>query len=265
MTGLKLAIIQFPREKRALEPNISKMKSYLKGVAPDTDVVLLPENWLGSIQIEWSDYQKVVLQMLECLQASKALLVSGAQYIRTGSYCLERGMFISKESSAPVVYEKLFPSQPVGERGFLAPGSKSPVISHKGVLLGAAVCVDLFYPEVIRSLALRGALLVVNPANIPVNRIGLWQQIGVVRACENTIFVAMANNTCTCYSDHRQVMGGSFVAYPDGFNLISFGNQPGVYYAELDLDVIQQVRQRWPYLEDIRNRKHLITERQGKL
>lgn len=167
---------------------------------------------------------------------------------------IDRGFFISKHLDEPVPYDKLFPSQAIRERDFIVPGHHLPVVEHNGVKVGAAVCVDFFYPELVRSLALRGASLVINPANIPTNRMPLWHRLGVTRASENTVFTAMANNTGTSYPDQRQITGDSFVAYPDGFQLFTFGTEPGTYYNRFDLSLIDQVRQRWPYLDDIRER-----------
>ncbi|MCL6558455.1 MAG: hypothetical protein K6U74_06560 [Firmicutes bacterium] len=62
-----------------------------------------------------------------------------------------------------------------------------------------------------------------------------------------------ANNTATSYPDGWEVQGESFVAYPDGYTLLSCGRKPGVYYFDLDLSRVNKVRQRWPYLEDVRS------------
>jgi len=259
MSRLNLAIVQFPRQGNHLKESTEKMAAYLRETPVTADIILLPEGWLGPAPLEWEAYQEIMFSLLEHITNPAALMVSGAQYIKTDTQIVARGMFLCRDWNSPVVFEKLFPSQAIGERVFISPGNKLPVVEHRGILIGAAVCVDFFYPEVVRNLALRGASLVVNPANIPTNRITLWQQLGVARACENTIFVAMANNTHTHYPDNREIMGDSFVAYPNGFTLLSFGKNPGVYCAELDLDLITQVRQRWPYLEDIRKRGRELT------
>lgn len=254
MSRIKLAIVQFPRQSNELAPNLDLMTDYLVSAEPDVDVVLLPEGWLGPLLMGHEDYEKIVQDLFVKLRSPDCLLASGAQYLNIGDQKLARGYFISKQLKAPVPYEKLFPSQAVGERKFISPGSHLPVVPHKGILVGAAVCVDFFYPEVVRSLALRGASLVLNPANIPTNRMPLWHRLGVTRAGENTVFTAMANNTRSVYPDKRQITGDSFVAFPDGFQLFTFGPEPGIYCSELELGLIDQVRQRWPYLDDIRER-----------
>jgi len=213
---------------------------------------LLAENWLANQVISWQEYLEVLLALSNLLPP-ETLLAGGAQYVKA-SEVVSRGAFL-RQGAVIGQYEKLFPSQAVGERRLVRPGTESPVVEHKGVKIAAAVCVDLFYPEVIRRLALAGAVLVLNPANIPYSRASLWQALGRVRAAENTIFVAMACNTGTHYSDGRAVSGGSFVAYPDGRRVRSFGTAEGVFKVSLDLSLLPQVRSRWPYLEDIRDQR----------
>jgi predicted amidohydrolase len=254
MAQVKLAVAQFPRQMYDLAPNLRLMSEYLAGIEPDTDIVLLPEGWMGPLFMGEEENLKLLAELFSRLKAPDCLLATGAQYLEVEGKKIDRGFFISRRLGDPVPYDKLFPSQAIREREYIVPGIHLPVVEHKGVKVGAAVCVDIFYPELVRSLALRGASLVINPANIPTNRMTLWHQLGVTRASENTVFVAMANNTGTSYPDQRRITGDSFVAYPDGFQLFTFGTGPGIYYHRFDLSLIDQVRQRWPYLEDIRER-----------
>ena len=255
MPVFNLAIVQFYRQDDNIKANLRRMKDYLRILPADTDLVLMPENWLGSKTIEEHAYREM-MEELTLLLDSRYMLASGAQYVLTADgRPISRGLFGGNGIPEPVVIEKRFPSLAVGERGNIYSGTKLPLVEHRGITIGAAVCVDLFYPELVRNLALQGALLILNPANIPRSRLPLWQHIGITRACENTVYVAMANNTGTTYPDGRVVLGGSFVARPDGYGMQLCGREAGVYYFTLDLDLIYQVRQRWPYLKDVRNLK----------
>lgn len=250
MRSLTLAIVQFPRSDNP-EKNAACMAHYLSQIAPDTDLVLLPEDWLGPAVVDFAAYLKIVENLVAEMGNRRSLLVSGAQYVRCGELIHSRGIFWGGELDAPVFFEKLFPSQAIGERDFIAPGTLLPVVEYRGVKVGAVVCVDLMYPEIARRLALEGAALILNPANIPISRMPLWHAVGISRACENTVFVAMANNTATSYADGREVMGESFLAPPDGYGFVSCGREPGIFYFQLDLERISRVRQRWPYLQDV--------------
>jgi predicted amidohydrolase len=118
--------------------------------------------------------------------------------------------------------------------------------------VGVLICVDAFYPELARSLALNNAHIIFNPSNIPQNRSELWKHISVTRAAENTVFYVFVNNTNTLYPDGRMVKGHSIVASPDGEVILEAGEEEKVSQIELDLNQIDSIRKRWRYLNDIR-------------
>jgi len=245
---IRLALVQFPRDVTDRAANIRRMAAYMTDTGP-ADIVLLPEDWLGPRIIAWPDYLAVVRDLAALLPPG-CLLVSGAQYTQTADGVFSRGLFLAP--GREVLFDKQFPSQAVGERGFVNPGRFFPVVEHRGVRIGAVVCVDLMYPELVRRLALSGAQVILSPANIPAGRLDLWRALGQVRAAENTVFVAMANNTGTTYEDGRVVSGGSFVARPHGYGFRSAGSGEGVFHFGLDLTEIAAARERWPYLADVR-------------
>lgn len=255
MSAFKLAIVQFDRSSAAVEENRLAMSAALTDLAKESDIVVLPEGWLGPQMLLEADYHQLIEILLEQLPGPDVFLVSGGQYVQTDNRILARG-YLGSRNGGLQAYEKCFPSQAIGERERVDPGRPSPVVHHRGLGIAAVMCVDLFYPELLRELALEGAELILNPANIPASRMSLWRHLGVTRACENTIFLAMANNTGNHYPDGREIRGESFFSYPDGYRLCSCGPDPGIYYIDFDPTVLPRVRQRWPYLEDVRNFWH---------
>lgn len=249
--AITLGIVQFDRSSGKPEVNHRKMVDLLEGISsPATDFILLPEDWLGPLIVKHEYYISVLNDLKNCLSSGNTLLAAGSQYVQYPDKTISMGAFINKREM--IYYDKHFPSRAIGERNFITPGNRLPVVEHNGIKAGAVVCVDLFYPETVRRLAMKGAALIFNPASIPASRAELWQHIGITRAAENTVFLAMANNTNTCYPDRRKVMGRSFVAGPDGIFFKDFGSEPGVYFTEINPDIIVRTRKRWGYLEDIK-------------
>lgn len=245
---LKLAVVQLQR-KQDKEENKKQIISLTRGL--NADIILLPENWAGKEVLSFDRYLSLVREILAILP-SGTLLAAGAQYVEEQGQVISRGVFACSGSQEFTSYEKHFPSQAVGERGYLQPGKLLPVVEHAGWRIAAVVCVDLFYPEIIRRLALDGCQLILNPASIPAARLPLWRALGLVRAAENTVFVVTANNTGSAYLDGREIAGGSFVALPNGYLGAVAGSEKEVLVVELDQDLITRTRRRWPYLEDIR-------------
>lgn len=243
---IKLALVQLQRTQDR-EENLRRVFNLVKG--QESDVILLPENWLGPEVVPFDQYLSLVRKITATLSRD-TLLAAGAQYVEENGQVISRGVFAFHGSREFFVYEKRFPSLAVGERGHLQPGKLLPVVEHAGWKMSVVVCIDLFYPEIVRRLALAGCQLILNPVSIPTGRMPLWQALGLVRAAENTIFVATANNTGSLYPDGREIAGGSFTALPDGRLGVVAGSEEQAVAAELDQDLINRTRRRWPYLED---------------
>ena len=248
-----LCIVQFDRSNCEPDQNANKMLNMLKE-AKEADFILLPEDWLGPLVVDEDYYMLVIDQLRNSLPSEDILLISGAQYVRQSKIIISTGAFVTKNKTA--FYDKIFPSNAIGERNFVTPGARQPVFNHRGIKVSAVVCVDLFYPEIVRALALRGAQIIFNPANIPASRMDLWQHLGITRAAENTIFLAMANNTRTSYPDGREVAGRSFAAGPDGVFFTNAGIKPGLLHVAIDISLVEQTRSRWKYLADVKERGH---------
>lgn len=77
----------------------------------------------------------------------------------------------------------------------IVPGELGPtVIDLPGIgPTGFAICYDLRFPEVTRTLALKGADLVAHPTNFPVAARIQTELITVARAAENRIYLLTAN------------------------------------------------------------------------
>ncbi|MDP7982963.1 MAG: hypothetical protein RAK18_07265, partial [Conexivisphaerales archaeon] len=54
------------------------------------------------------------------------------------------------------------------------------------------------------------------------------------------------------YKDGRSVEGNSIVASPEGRIIVELGRKETTEVVNLDLDEIHARRERWPYLDDVR-------------
>lgn len=66
----------------------------------------------------------------------------------------------------------------------------APVLDLGGMRLGVMICFDWVFPEMARSLALRGAQIIAHPANLV---LPYCQAAMVTRSLENRVFIATSN------------------------------------------------------------------------
>lgn len=159
----------------------------------------------------------------------------------------------------PGFYEKFYFTP--GDLGF------EPIQTSLGKL-GVLVCWDQWYPEAARTMALKGAEILIYPTAIgwdiidaeeeQARQLNAWIISQRAHAVANGVPVVSVNRVGH-EPDPSDVTGGilfwgnSFVAGPQGELLAQAGNeQPENIVVEVDLERSENVRRWWPFLRDRR-------------
>ena len=134
----------------------------------------------------------------------------------------------------------------------LAGETPPPLFTLKGVQLGIAICYDLRFPELFRSLALRGADAVIVPSAWYAGPMKEehWLTLLQARAIENTLYVCGAN---LCGPNFA---GRTTIFDPFGVVLAGSGEEEALVTAGLSLARLKEVRAKLPAL--YHTRMHLF-------
>ena len=122
--------------------------------------------------------------------------------------------------------------------------------------IGLAICYDLRFAELFRIYAANGAHILSLPAAFT-QQTGEahWHVLLRARAIETGSFVIAAAQGGT-HADGRQTYGHSLIVDPWGKILAEkAGNEPGVIFADLDLEQVAATRARIP---NLKNRREII-------
>jgi omega-amidase len=107
------------------------------------------------------------------------------------------------------------------EGKFLARGKECEAVGTKQCKLGMMVCYDAIFPELARSLALKGAEIIFVPANWPDPFQHQWELATSARALDNQVWVVATNR---CGKDERfTYFGKSRVVNPYGETVCECG------------------------------------------
>ena len=140
-----------------------------------------------------------------------------------------------------------------GEEAWYVPGSGRRTFTSDGLTFGIAICHEAYrYPEITRALALAGAQVVFVPHYVVTDDGSLptrWcdaanpynEKSLMVRALENTIYVAAANNAGPTQGSITGIIA------PDGTLVASLPyGEVGVVVADIDLDRADRlIARRW--------------------
>ena len=142
------------------------------------------------------------------------------------------------------------------EKYFFRPGNLGyPVFKTKYATIGAYICYDRHFPEGARALGLAGAEIVYNPS-APVAGLSqhLWKIEQPAHAIANGYFVGAINRVGTeAPWNIGKFYGNSYFVDPRG-QIIACGSEDKdeLVVAELDLDMIEDVRRTWQFFRDRR-------------
>lgn len=138
---------------------------------------------------------------------------------------------------------------------FEAGSAEPPIVDIGGLACGVLVCFDVEFPELVRSLALRGAEAVIVPTALPRSEGARFiaERLVPVRAFENQIFLVYADH---CGDDSRFAYQGlSSIVAPDGSALAAANEtDAAMLVADLAPSAFADCRAQNPYLDEWRQR-----------
>jgi deaminated glutathione amidase len=129
------------------------------------------------------------------------------------------------------------------------PGTSAVLVETSIANIGMTICYDLRFPALYRTLAQAGAQILTVPAAFTrVTGEAHWHVLLRARAIETGCFV-IAPAQGGKHEDGRETYGHSLIISPWGEILAEAdGDEPGVIWADIDLDQVAKARARIPSL-----------------
>jgi len=149
------------------------------------------------------------------------------------------------------IYRKSFLANfgPFEEKFYFTPGDALPVFETTYGKIGMCICYDVFFPELVKALVLKGADMIVCISASPTTTQEFFEKVLPARATEDTVFVAYSNLVGT--QENLVFWGGGQIYGPKG-NLIARANylKEGTVMADVDFGDIEGARASRPTLRD---------------
>jgi predicted amidohydrolase len=180
---------------------------------------------------------------------------------------VNRGFVIDAAGEVRARYDKIHlfdVDLPTGETwresATYAPGERAVIAETPVGQLGLAVCYDLRFPDLFRTLTGAGATILSIPAafTVPTGK-AHWHVLLRARAIEAGVFVVAAAQVGK-HEDGRDTYGHSLVIDPWGEVLLDMGEVPGVGFVDIELGRVDEVRARVPA---IRHRRAILLAEPG--
>lgn len=142
------------------------------------------------------------------------------------------------------------------EKFYFRPGNlEYPTFQTAAGIIGVYLCYDRHFPEGARALALNGAEIIFNPsATVAGLSEYLWKLEQPAHAVANAVYFGAVNRVGIEQPwGIGEFYGQSYFCDPRGQLIVEAGrDQDELITADLDLDVIQEVRNTWQFFRDRR-------------
>ena len=257
---LKIALGQINVREGDLDSNLAKANRFCgEGSKRVADLLLLPELWLNGFlldqayelaQCDDGPYFDRIRQLAE----THKIAISGSVMRKTSEGKVRNSSFIQyADGQHSAFYDKLHLFEPMLEQTYLERGDRPVILNTQWGKIGLAICYDLRFPELFRHYAAQGVEIVLLSAQWPLPRIMHWKTLLRARAIENQMYIAACNRVGDIGT--YRFFGASRVIGPTGKILLEMGDEEGLEVVEIDLALVEEVRNSMKVLDDIRTDK----------
>lgn len=255
-TQFKAGAVQFDVKNSDVEGNFSVALGYLEDLADQgASLGVCPEFFLtGFDNDNMGRLMPAVKEGLESLTEfarKRAMAIVGTLPEQKDGQIFNTLYFIDRDGEIRARYRKLHLFPLTGEDLYYARGDEMVTAETSLGCVGTMICYDLRFPELARRLFLDGAKLFVICAQWPLARVAHWQALIRARAIENQAWF-ICSNRAGKDPDGLVFPGSSMVVAPDGAVLVQGDDKAGVIMADIDMALVDQVRQTIPVGRDRR-------------
>lgn len=254
--SFRLAVGQSPAELATPQARLDWLRAALPEIAAkQTDLLLLPElfatgyNIGDQIAARAEPANGPTAQTIAGLAKTHGVAIHYGFAEADGADIFNTAQCFGPDGARLGGHRKL--TIPPGfEADHFARGQGCSLFTYKGLRVATLICYDAEFPETARHVASMGAELILVPTALGSKWGWVAQSMIPTRAYENGVFLAYANSAGT--ENGMDFLGHSFVAAPDGKELVRAGISPEIIYAEIDPRRVTAAQSRLPYLDDIK-------------
>ncbi|MBK9097893.1 MAG: carbon-nitrogen family hydrolase [bacterium] len=250
---MKIALVQYNPAWEDKESNKQKILSLVREIE-GVELFIFPEMTLTGFTMKSREMSETIqgesFRFFSLLAKEKASNVFAGIIERRDKRIYNTFIHIKPDGDLVKLYRKIHPFSYSGENKHFNAGVKPAYTKIRTWKIGLTICYDLRFPELYRKYGKKRNHLVVNIANWPDTRIEHWRTLLKARAIENQCYVAGINRVG---KDPKLFYPGfSSVFDPMGKELATVENEEKVIVVELDKNYVKEVREKFPFLDDIK-------------
>lgn len=241
------------------EENVKKARTMLDSLAlayPHPHFICLPEmfSYLPDPKDDFDTIDRIAVEkggplsdmFSEYARKFNSYIIAGSQIEKRDGKHFNTSFLFEPDGNLIAGYSKthLFDTPDYKESWFFTPGDRLMMVDTEYCKIGMIICYDIRFPEILRTLALRGAELFFCPAAFPMGGTSPgedhWKTLTKAASLHNMIYLVAVNQIGFKYP--FTYFGRSVIVDPWGIEIAKASNKEGVISAELDLEYLRETR-----------------------
>lgn len=168
--------------------------------------------------------------------------IVGGSVVRSDGEDVKNTCYVYSRSGELVAsYDKTHLFSPMDEDKYFKKGDHLSLFTLDGVKCGVIICYDIRFPELVRTMALKGMDVLFVVSQWPKVRIPHLMTLTRTRAVENQMYLVLSNSAGR--AGETQYGGSSIILSPWGEVLASLeGEKEYIITATLDMSVVSDIR-----------------------
>lgn len=253
---MHISSIQFEiKDKRTKAESIQHMSALLDSI-PSSELILMPEIWTPGY-FSFDRYKKeaepldgpTVAYFRKKARERESTILMGSIVEQEGENFYNTSVLIDPQGEITGRYRKIhlfgFQSE---EAQILTKGEEAPVFKTTLGTVGLSTCYDLRFPELFRSMMVKGASLFLVVSAWPAVRLNAWRLFCQARAHENFAFLIACNSAGS--NQGKTFAGHSMVVSPGGEILAEAAAGEEVLSMDINIKEGLKLRNEFPALQD---------------
>lgn len=253
---MKICCIQMNMELGRPDKNFSHAAELIEqAMGNSPDVILLPETWNTGFYPEQrlKDMAQGAAELVKTeiggLAKRHAVnIIAGSVSDLCNGNVYNSSLVFDRTGSCTASYRKTHLFSPMGENRHYSPGNTLCTFELDGVRAGLIICYDIRFPELARSLAMKGVDVLFVVSQWPDVRIPQLHTLAAARAIENQVYVACCNSCGK--AGQTQYGGKSLLISPLGETIAQAGAKEEILTGEFDLACLPNIRSAIPVFKD---------------
>ena len=253
---MNVSCLQMNMKLGCPEENFAHAEQLICNAMKDNaDVLVLPETWNTGFfpkenltELSCRNGYEVNNRIGELAKKYKVNIVAGSVSNVRGGKVYNTAFVFDRAGSCIAEYDKTHLFTPMEEDDYYTCGDHLCRFTLDGVKCGIIICYDVRFPELTRSLALRGLDMLFVVSQWPKERIFHLRTLTAARAIENQMFVVCCNS---CGTAGKTVYGGnSAIIDPWGQTVVAAGEYEEILTGDCDLNTLTYIRNTIPVFRD---------------